>query len=77
MVPGSEGSEKSTVGEDSASPDQEDPTMVSNDFEYVSGLPSPRASGNWGYSTILQLRLSIWVAQLTAVGRMEGLRRQF
>ncbi len=73
MVPGSEGSEKSTVGEDSASPDQEDPTMVSN----VSGLPSPRASGNWGYSTILQLRLSIWVAQLTAVGRMEGLRRQF
>ncbi len=53
-MPGSEGSEKSSVGEDSASPDHsslEDPTMVSNDFGYdfgyVRGLLSPHASGNW------------------------------
>ncbi len=55
MVPGSEGSEKSPVGEDSASPDHsslEVSTMVSSDFGYVSELPSPHASGNRGDSTI-------------------------
>ncbi len=49
MVPDSEGSDKNSVGENSASRDHsslEVPAVVSSDFGYVGALPSPHASGS-------------------------------